>query len=230
MAFNINDFRSSFNNFEPASPANYEVIITRDPFIEQSFGAGVVGNAISTDMTRQLMYRCESCSLPSRDLVSTNRMTYGMPKKVVSGSVFNNVSFSFIVSDDMSEKHYFYQWQNAILNNEANSFQDNPNVNDVAYYDSYTGDILINTYSKFGDLKYSIYLVEAYPISVQEVQLGWNNTNDYIRVNVTMAYRYFYENTEDVKGINAGIRTNIKSDGANRVNLNKSKVKTPFLE
>lgn len=227
MAFDINQFRSSFHNYEPASPANYEVIIAKEPFriLSSSDPYTVIGNNTFNDMARQLAYRCESCSLPSRSLTASNRITYGAPKKVVSGSIFNNVNFSFIVSDDMSEKHYFYQWQNYILNNTSVDAQENPLINDVAYYGDYAGTILINTFSKFGDIKYSVFLEDAYPISVQEVQLGWNSTNDYVRVNVTMAYRYFHENKEDIRNErNYAELELMRRNGNTSVNLDEVKI------
>lgn len=246
MAFDINQFRSSFKDFEPASPTNYEVIIGREPVIignqyvnlqvESSTPDSINLKKLETtaraldDMARTLIYRCESCSLPSRDLVATNAITYGAPKKMVSGSVYNNVSFSYIVSDNMREKHYFYEWQKSILNNNVR--EDIGGINDVGYYDSYVGDIDIKSYSKFGDGVYRTTLIDAYPISVQEVQLGWNNTNDYIRVNVVMAYRYFTEEfipSAEGKGINSQQQKDIIQFDANRVNLNKARVGSPFL-
>lgn len=220
MAFDINQFRSSFRDYEPASPTNYEVSIYKLPTVGWKFQ--------NQSIERDLTYRCESCSLPSRDLIVSNRMTYGAPNKVVSGGAYNNLSFTFIVSDNMREKNYFYEWQKYIVNN--NTYEDEtPFINDFAYLDDYVGAITISTFSKFGDLKYQVVLQNAYPISVNEVPLGWNNTNDYVRVTVTIAYKSFYEVTKDIKGINSQQQKDIIQFDANRVNLNKSKVRSPFL-
>lgn len=220
MAFDINQFRSSFRDFEPASPTNYEVSIYKRPSVGWKFQ--------NQSIERDLIYRCESCGLPSRDLIVSNRMTYGAPNKVVSGGVYNNLSFTFIVSDSMREKNYFYEWQKYILNHNIYE-EDNPFINDVAYLEDYVGAITISTFSKFGDLTYQVVLQNAYPISVNEVPLGWNNTNDYVRVTVTIAYKSFYEVKKDIKGINSQQQKDIIQFDANRVNLNKARVGSPFL-
>ena len=242
MAFQINQFRSSFYDYEPAAPTNYEVSVMRQPiaFTSQSSPNstdGVSGLQVmpevavsaGDDTERLLVYRCESCSMPSRDLIASNRITYGAPKKVAVGSAFNNVTFSFIVSDDMAEKNYFYKWQSYIQNSQF-SLDNQSNLSDIAYYNDYVGNIEIKMFSKAGTQKYAVLLKEAYPISVQEVPLGWNNTNDYIRVNVVMAYRYFVELEREIPSEQRSLTVPKEQPNLNKNAVTKTKPKFKFFK
>jgi hypothetical protein len=179
---NIHEFRSSFENVgEPASPTNYEVSIIRQPTIRL-----VSGESNSFLFENNVKFRCISCSLPGRILNTTDRNTYGPNRKIVTSAMFQDVTFSFIVSDDKNELNYFDSWHNYIVNNTLFT---RVSTHDVRYYDDYVGDIKIIHYDKLNTIKYTISLIEAYPISVEEIPLSWDNTNEFIRVNVTVAYR-----------------------------------------
>lgn len=184
MAFNITEFRSSFGNFEPASPSTYEVSILRPPIINAN---GFLDGVIITDNTEDnLRFRCMACSLPGKILNATERYTYGTPRKIVTNAVYTDVMMTFIISDDMKEKNYFSVWHNLIIDNrEFGDIQSH----DAEYYENYVGDVSITHYAKNGDTKYIVNLIEAYPIAIEEIPLGWEQNNEFTRMNVTMAYR-----------------------------------------
>lgn len=185
MPFDIKKFRSSFTDYEPASPANYEINVIRPSIaIRQSDGSLVT---LDTAVEDSLQFRCISCSLPGRILNVAERNTYGPVRKIATSSLYSDVTFSFIVSDNKSELKYFTLWHNFIINNTtiSNLIQ----THDVRYYDDYVGELTISHFDKMNIEKFRIRLNEAYPISVEEIPLSWDNTNEFIRVNVTMAYR-----------------------------------------
>jgi len=186
MAFKINEFRSSFvAGGEPASPANYEVSVLRKYLVPL-----VAGDKYRFE--NDVKFRCISCSLPGRLLNTTDRSTYGPNRKIVTSALYQDVTFSFIVSNDKNELNYFEEWHNFIVDNNVNAESDGFS-HDVAYYDDYVGDITISLIDvkseKKNRIKYTISLLEAYPISVEEIPLSWDNNNEFIRVNVTVAYR-----------------------------------------
>lgn len=188
MAFNINDFRSSFNLGEIANPTNYEVKISRFPLSLNPYLYDTIDN---------LRYRCESCTMPGRNIRASARRTYGPIRKIAVGAEYDDVSFSFIVSESLPEKDFFYKWHELIINNDNDT-----SLFDTSYYDDYIGDIEIIHYNKNGDKEYTIVLQEAYPISIQDSPLSWNANNDYVRVNVNIAYRKFIEIREKSVGFN----------------------------
>ena len=188
MAFNLTDFRSSFSKGgEPASPANYEVSVTRKARL------GFGNSTSNLTMEKLLPFRCISCSLPGKMMSTTDRTTYGPNRKIVTSTLYQDVTFSFIVSDDKKELDYFDKWQNFIVDNNVDS-SSSANNHDVRYYDEYIGDIKISHLDKQNKIKYIISLLEAYPISVEEIPLSWENNNEFIRVNVTVAYRNWIKN------------------------------------
>lgn len=182
MAFNINSFRGSFTSGEVANPTNYEVFITRKPNVLQN---------TSSEFDRTAQFRCETCSLPSKSMKFTERVTYGASRKIAYASQYDDVSFSFIATDSMSEKEYFALWQKYIVDNDSDSGLEN--TNSVTYYDDYIGEIRIAFYDKSGKNSYEVILKEAYPIAVQETPLSWNSNNEYVRITVNIAYRSFIE-------------------------------------
>jgi hypothetical protein len=199
MAFDITNFRASFKKSgEPASPTNYEVTIVRPPrifvpttpdFTPESSDLNNETVEPSREITVEdnLSYRCISCSLPGKMMATTDRLTYGPNRKVATGAVYQDIVFSFIVSDNMEEYNYFNNWQQAIV---YNTIEEGQYSHDVAYYDDYVGIINIRQFGKTGvDPVLSVQLLECYPISVEEIPLGWEMNNEIIKINVTMAYR-----------------------------------------
>lgn len=180
MAFNINEFRSSFSDGEPASPTNYEVSIVQRPRI------GALEEQKNVSAENILIFRCNACTLPGKQMLTSDRLTYGPIRKIITSALYTDVRFSFIVSDNKQELRYFTRWHNSIINNELN---DGIQTHDVEYYDSYTGSVIITHFDKQNNIKYKISLLEAYPISVEEIPLSWDNNNEFIRVDVTMAYK-----------------------------------------
>jgi hypothetical protein len=223
MAFNINDFRSSFKDVgEPASTATYEVRVHRPPI-------NINGNILPNATERSLAYRCQSCSLPGKTFGTSDRVTYGPIRKIVNSVVYQDVVFSFIVSESMNEKIFFNTWHNLIIDNFEKSAG---YKHDVEYYDNYVGDLVITQYSKNGIPKYSVKLEDAYPISIEEIPLGWEMNNDYIKVNITIAYRYWthHSDLEYNPSFDANHKDDVKPADKYEVNNTKPETKqtVPF--
>jgi hypothetical protein len=186
MAFNINKFRSSFYGGEPASPTNYEVEIFRNPSLQVLNTLTGRMEPINLDVEGNLKYRCITCSLPGKMLTAIERNTYGPARKIATGALYTDVVFSFIIGDDAEELNYFHGWMNTISNNT--SIADNP-LHNVAYYDNYVTSTFITQFNKFGEVSRKIKLEESYPINIEAVPMGWEMSNDIMKVDVTMAYR-----------------------------------------
>lgn len=234
MTFNISQFRHSFKNGEPASPANYEIQVFKNP--QALVDTSELTNNIQTiknidnNFQKSVKFRCQSCSLPGKQLNTLERNTYGPTRKVASSSVYQDVIFSFIVGDDFNEKRYFNIWHNQIVNNI--------NGNNVAYYDDYVGQIFITTYGKDGFPNYKILLEEAYPISVDEIPLSWDSSNDYVRINVTIAYRKWsnvplfnaFEQTVPRDVLNPDLKKNFTRKISDALNTVKDKIDTEITK
>lgn len=175
MPVSINSFISSFKK-DLARPSRFDVNI-------------VLPQALILQTNRQsLDLRCESTELPSRTLATAERKFGAAPiEKFAYQSTYNDLTMTFIVSGDMSEKVIFDAWMELI----------NPTSNfNFTYKKNYVTDITINQYDLENNKTYSALLVNAFPVSVNQLDLDWNSES-YHKLSVVFAYTYWTNVTEN---------------------------------
>jgi hypothetical protein len=188
MAGNINDFKASFtkdvartNRFDVEIP----VPLTLIPYVSSA---------------RSLIYRCETAQFPGRTFATTEQKTYGPIEKFPYLNTYNDLDLTFIVDDDMSQKVFFDAWMSYI----------NPLYNNnYRYKGDYATTLVVNQYNVSGEKTYSINLVEAFPISMNQMDLNWGD-DSYHKLSVTFAYTYWQNNSLQALGmelIDAGINS-----------------------
>ena len=184
MSFNINTFRGSFiDTGEPLSPSHFEVTINLP-----AMGLDGMSSLSSTnlkDIAQRVSLRCESVTLPARNLNTIDRITAGPTRKVAVGSTYDTVDMTFILSGNTEERSLFSTWQNFIV--------DPSNGSSINYYDNYTGSVDIVTFDKSGNETLKVRMIEAYPVSVGDIQMSWNESNTYATITVSMAFRYWID-------------------------------------
>ena len=174
MARSIADFKSSFTT-DLARANRFDVFIPV-PFI-------LLGTPYVS--TQNLTYRCDVAQLPGRSLDTTPRKTYGPVEKIPYLMTYNDVDLTFLIDDDMKQKYLFDGWINLI----------NPySSNDYGYKDEYSTTITINQYDVENKLSYSVDLIEAYPVSVNQMDLDWNNDGVH-KLTVSFTYTYWKNNS-----------------------------------
>jgi hypothetical protein len=181
MTGSINDFKSSFKT-DVARPSRFDVSIpiplTLIPFISTS---------------RQLIYRCEAAQLPGRTFATAEQKTYGPIEKFPYLTTYNDIDLTFIVSSDMSEKIFFDNWLNYV----------NPLYNNNFHYkEDYAVPLTINQYDSQGNLTYSVNLIDAYPVSMNQLDLDWS-ADGHHKLVITFAYTYWKNNSLQALGIDA---------------------------
>jgi hypothetical protein len=172
MAGTINDFKSSFNNDIARSnrfDVNIPVPVTLAPIMNKA---------------KNLQYRCESANLPGRSLMTTEQRTYGPVEKYPYLTAYTDIDLTFLVSGDMDEKLFFDLWLDYI----------NPMFNyNIEYKSDYSTVITINQYNLQNELTYSVNLFDAFPVSVNQMDLNWGNDGVH-KLTVTFAYTYWQNN------------------------------------
>lgn len=175
MAGSIADFKASFNT-DLARPSRFDVQIPVP-----------LGLSQYPDIPRLLNMRCENAQLPSRTLSTTTFKVYGIDEKFPYTTSYEDITLTFLVSDSMIEKKFFDAWLNWI--NPGNNY-------DLRYKKDYSVPVLVNQYSLTNQKTYSVTLVDAYPISVNQLDLNWASDGVH-KLSVTFAYTRWYNNSPD---------------------------------
>lgn len=180
MAGSINEFKSSFRK-DLSRPSKFDVNIpvplTLLPYVKSA---------------KSLNYRCENASLPGRQLATTELKIGSNPvEKYPYLTTFTDLQLTFMVDDDMSQKVFFDAWLNFI----------NPTYNyNFRYKGDYATVITVNQYDVTNKISYSCNLYDAYPISVEALDLDWA-ADGYHKLRVTFAYTYWSNNSLQAFGM-----------------------------
>ena len=199
MVKSINDFKSTFNT-DVARNSRFDVNIPVPLTLMP-----IMGNA------KNLQYRCESANLPGRSLMTTEQKTYGPVEKHPYLSTFIDIDLTFLVSGDMSEKLFFDLWLDYI----------NPMFNyNMEYKSDYSTVITINQYDVSNQLTYSVNLFDAFPVSMNQMDLNWQDEGVH-KLTVSFAYTYWQNNSLEALALQlaeagvSGVATNIGGLGGN---------------
>ena len=180
MAGSISQFKSSFTK-ELARPNKFDVNIpvplTLIPYVNNA---------------KNLVYRCENANLPGRNFATVEQKIGSNPvEKYPYLTTFNDIDLTFIVDDDMNQRVFFDAWLNFI----------NPQYNyNFRYKGDYATVITINQYDVTNQISYSINLYDAYPVSMNQLDLDWSS-DGYHKLIVSFAYTYWQNNSLQAYGM-----------------------------
>jgi len=141
-------------------------------------------------------FRCMRANLPGRHIntIDYQNGNYGPVIKVANGSFFGDVILEIIMSQNMAEKVLFNAWTDFV---QPHSLYNT----DVRYFDSYTGNLLINCYNSVGQINHICRLQNCFPYDMSEVGLSWDSQNQFVTFRVSMAYeRYQTISPADLPG------------------------------
>ena len=168
---------------------------------EVVFSGDVIAN-LGTSIAKDLQFLCETVALPTKSISASEKMIYGISYQMPYRQAFQELSMTFLLTQDMSQKKFFDSWQNKIIN---------PNTGDLGFHDDYTCKILIRKHSRGSldfstsgpDAPYEITLENAWPSIVAEVQLSHGGGNEIARLPVTMQYKRWISGnvTGNVNGV-----------------------------
>lgn len=205
----ISNFLTSFDAYkgELARPCNFKVSLYPTGLNLFGIFAAAFGTCKMDPITglRNLELRCDTAELPSRSFSAVDQKTYGPISLYPIQTVYDKINLTFLCSDNMVERWLFDYWMNGISNalaiplpTTATDIIDmigsggRPRVNyDFEFKVNYECFITITQYDLSGSPSYGVGLFHAFPISMNQLPLAWNSTDNFHRLTVTFAYRYF---------------------------------------
>ena len=187
----LNEVLSIFRSNEGyAQPNRYEVMITQGRgntggmSINEGGMKGVLAAGEAKGNAREISLRAESVTIPGRNLAtSTDSNIYGPTREVVEGVTYaEDITISFQSSSDLKEREFFEKWQQMAFDETSWN---------VKYYNEYTGSVEIYLLDKQSERRYGIKLEEAFPKTVNAIQLGYADNNTIIKTDVSFSFRYW---------------------------------------
>ena len=176
-AFRPDTLRSLINNRGGlATTEKFEVVFSDMP-------AGM-----DASVTRSLQFLCENVALPTKSISATEKFIHGVSYQMPYRQAFQELSMTFLLTDDMAQKRFFDEWQTKVVD---------PNTGNMGFHEDYACNILIRKHGKQsidfgGSVPYEITLERAWPSIVAEIQLSHGGGNEVARLPVTMQYKQWF--------------------------------------
>ena len=196
LPVSIDTMKSTINRRGGVARGNrYAVYITHPSKGMNSFlkfdPATLLSNLISGDGVnlgdfisdpRDMFLLCQSASLPGKRITTTEATHNHNRTKKPYSMMTEEVSMSFLLTNDYYVKKYFDMWQNMIIDDSGDHYK-------TMYKRDYSTDVTIQQLSTSNDFVpgYSIQLLNAYPIQVSSVELS-NGGDGLLEVSVTWEY------------------------------------------
>jgi hypothetical protein len=205
MAFSISQMLSAVNSVGGLSKASkFMVTITRSAASSRDDRAPPIAGG-----AQNLTFLCDSAYLPGLGYQTDEiRMSgYGNVEKRPYATIFQDVPLTFYSDADGSVFKYFHAWMQSVF-----AFNDaaNPNgtvkglpLNSFQYPSEYYGIVEIIHMNEIKTTKESdntivkYQLLEAYPISIGDIQVDWNMQDQILKIPVTFAYTNWTSTTLD---------------------------------
>jgi len=231
MSFSPTLFLSHMRSKDgPAKPSRFEVIIPIPEYINKFVPRNVIENLLNlpnaifqtvqdtvgnlignrrptsgnATLTRYLALQCETAELPGRTLQTQESKVYGPTFKVPYQSQYNDITLTFLSTNDFWERKLFDRWIEVIHPSDTNNFR-YPKGSDES--GTYMSQIKIIQYDDFIKQIYAIELIDAFPIGVAAQSLNWSE-DSFHRVSVQFAYQRYrpvYEGNYDLAAAAAAL-------------------------
>ena len=169
-----------------------------------------------SEVSKQLTLQCQTVTMPSHDLQTQNRAYASEPGRemVQTHGYAGTIDCTFLLSNDLREKHYFELWQSLAVDNYTHK---------ANYYDDYVGSMEIYQLSTSSERKataveieqgfssttgelinveertYGIRASEVFPKTVGAVSFGASSANEISTLDVRFEFRQWYNIGTDNK-------------------------------
>ena len=181
-AFGILEEAKAVNGY--AYPNRYEVLITGPSKPGPTAGTNVFSGAQKKSDSRSISLRCETVTLPGRNLATAQDTNiYGPTREIVEGVTFaEDISMTFQASSDLKERVFFENWQRQAFNEKSW---------DVGYYEEYVGVVEIYLLDRQDKRTYGLKLHEVFPKTIGGTELSYGTNNEIVKITIGFSFRYW---------------------------------------
>lgn len=185
MAFRINEFKAQMDYFGgPARGSLFEVQIMSP--------RGVQSRANSRDLT----FFCKNATIPGMVVGAAENLQVGQFRKMMPTSITTEpVQTLFLCDSDHQVMTFFHSWVQNVVNysTAGGSFAevDGRLPFEIGYKDDYACRVVIRHYSTHYETSgsyYEVILDNAFPILVGDIDLAWENNDQYTVLPVQFQY------------------------------------------
>jgi hypothetical protein len=197
MAFNIQNFKENLNNYGYIKNNKFEVFVQPPRFMANRTLRVNNREVAIKDLNELLRFRIEQVRIPGANLLSTDIVRYGVgisEKTPYNAQLYDN-TFSILLDRNTDLFDFWYNWINGIFN--FNGLEPNGNnifageripTYTVEYKDEYATTMMIVLYNDAKEIVRTVNLYRAFPTSIGQIPLGWNDNQDLIRIAVSITF------------------------------------------
>lgn len=136
-------------------------------------------------MSRYLALQCENAELPGKVLQTADVKIYGPTFKVPYQTMYQDITLSFISSNDFYERKIFDKWLEIIMPTDTNNLR-YPKGTETRYLTN----LKIIQYDEFVKQIYAVECIDAFPLGISSQPLSWSS-DGFHRVSVVFAYQKY---------------------------------------
>jgi len=172
--FNIENFKSQINVSGLSKTNRFEVQIVPPSALSNKLAAA-----------RVVSLFCDISSLPGMSITTKGQRIYGPAYQRPVSSEFGGeaISMTFYVDNKFDVKDFFDSWMFSIVN---------PNSFNVMYQQEYVTPIKITQLNENDEDQYSIFLEDAFPRSMNMMDMNMSSTNQVHKLTVNFSYRRWF--------------------------------------
>ena len=172
--FSVTDFMSNIDKLGGyARRHKYSVQIIPPTAFRSSVGSGTID------------FLAKSVLLPRKGFATTEHRTYGINRTVPYEQTFEPAQLTMINTNDWAPRVFWDEWLDHIQNPESKN---------MTYYGESVGTVFINHYddshTNLNSPNYSVTLKEAWPESISEISLAWEN-KEILDFEISLRYKYW---------------------------------------
>ena len=196
MPLSVDDLKSALRS-GPARTNMFQVIMPSLP--------GLVGN------TRELNLLCRDIQLPGRQVLSNERVIGMKQIKVAYGYAADDISMTFLVTNDYGVKDYFEHWQELAANtltkelNYPTTYCHDVTIHQLKHGTAFDIPGIFDQSFSFGPFNinldadiisneqkiYSVKLIDAFCTTLNAIQLN-NDPNGLTELNIQLSYKDWF--------------------------------------